>query len=96
MQPLVAAYKRVGIFKEFEIICNSIAPAVKKARNVGSSGKKLVYQGKKTSGGGSNPGTKTPASRASKDQISDQFSKKREKLRKKNRCYCCKEIGHIT
>jgi hypothetical protein len=70
MQPLIAAYKRVGIFKEFEIIYNLIAPAVKKTRNVRSGGKKPVYQGKKTSGGGSNPGTKTPASGAPKDQIS--------------------------
>jgi hypothetical protein len=55
----VAAHRRVKIFKEFEIIYNSVAPTLKKSRY---GGRKPADQGKKTGSSGFNPGIKASTS----------------------------------
>jgi hypothetical protein len=77
MQPLVAAYKTVKTFKEFEVICNSVAPALSKAR--GARRKQNEFGKKASAAGSANPDMPAPLTRILRGQTSED----RDKLMKK-------------
>jgi hypothetical protein len=88
IKPHVAAHKTSKLFKEFEAVCNSVAPTLSKARG---SGKKQIEFDKKTSAASSaNPNT-AALSGTSKGQTPED----RQALMKEGRCFFCKEHGYM-
>jgi hypothetical protein len=89
MQPLIAVYKTVKTFKEFEVICNSVAPALSKVQ--GARRKQNEFGKKASAAGLANPGMPALLTKILRGQISED----RDKLIKEGRCFYCKEAGYI-